>query len=82
MNSFFPDAIVSWNIFGKHFDDVPSLNIFQDYSNTFFRPKLKSILSAHDPLGLRYPFQLRVSLSPLRRHKRRPNIIYTPSDGH
>ena len=31
MNSFSPDAIASWNIFIKHFDDVPSFDI-----NTFF----------------------------------------------
>ena len=42
-NNFFPDAIVSWTIFSKHFDDVPSFNTFKDYINTFFRPKPKSI---------------------------------------
>ena len=26
-NSFFPDAIVSWNIFIKHFDEITSLEI-------------------------------------------------------
>jgi hypothetical protein len=45
---------------------------------------LKIILSLsfgiHDPLGLRYLFQLRVRLSSLRCHKTRYNFIDTPSD--
>ena len=73
MNSFFPDAIASWNIFIKHFDDVPSFDNLKKHINTFFCPKTKSTFGIHDPVGLRYLFQLRVSLSPLRsqicRHK-------------
>ena len=61
MNSFFPDAIASWNILIKHFDDVSSFDI-------------------HDPVGLRYLFQLRVSLSPLRSHKFRHNFADIPSE--
>ena len=79
-NSFFPDAIASWNIFIEHFGDVPSFDILKGYINIFFRPKPKSIFGVHDPLGLRYLFQLRVSLSPLRSHKRRHNFTDTPSD--
>ena len=30
MNSFFPDAVASWNIFIKHFDDVPSFDILKN----------------------------------------------------
>ena len=40
----------------------------------------KSIFGIHDPLGLRYLFQLRVSLSPLRSHKRQHNFMDTPSE--
>ena len=40
----------------------------------------KSIFGIHDPVGLRYLFQLRVSLSPLRSHKYRHNFTDTPSD--
>ena len=36
MNSFFPDAIASCNIFIKHFDDVPSFDILKNHINTFF----------------------------------------------
>ena len=47
---------------------------------SLFRPEPKSIFGLHDPLGLHYRFQLRMSLSPLRSHKRRFNFIDTPSD--
>ena len=80
MNSFFPDAVASWNIFIKHFDDVPSFDILKKHINTFFRPKTKTIFGIHDPSGLRYLFQLRVSLSPLRSHKFCHNFAYTPSE--
>ena len=80
MNSFFPDAIASWNNFIKHFDDVPSFDILKKHINTFFRPTTKSIFGIHDPVGLQYLFQLRVSLSPLRSHKFRHNFTDTPSE--
>ena len=40
----------------------------------------KSTFDVHDPLGLRYPFQLRVDLSPLRSHKRQHNFSDAPTD--
>ena len=43
MNSFFPDAIISWNIFITHFDDVPFFVTLKDYMNTFFHPNANSI---------------------------------------
>ena len=80
MNSFFPDAIASWNIFIKNFDNMPSFDILKDHIISLLRPKTKSIFGIHDPLGIRFLLQLRVSLSPLRSHKRRHNFIDTPSD--
>ena len=80
MNSFFPDAIASWNIFIKHFDDVPSFDILKKHIYNFFRPNTRSIFGIHDPVDLRYLFQLRVSLSPLRSHKWGHNFIDTPSE--
>ena len=79
-NSFFPDAIASWNIFIKHFDDVPSFDIFKKHINSFFRPETRSIFGIHDPMDLKYLFQLRVGLSPLRSHKWRHNFADTPSE--
>ena len=80
MKSFFPDAIVSWNIIIEHFDNMPSFNKLKDHLVNLFRPKKKNIFGIHDPLGIRYLFQLRVSLSPLRSHKRRHKFSDTPSD--
>ena len=80
MNSFFPDAIASWNNFITHFDDVSSFDILKKHINTYFRPTTKSIFGIYDPVGLRYLFQLRVSLSPLRSHKFRHNFTDTPSE--
>ena len=41
---------------------------------SLFRPKKRSIFGVHDPVGLRYLFQLRVGLSPLRSHKMQHNF--------
>ena len=79
-NSFFPDEISSWNIIISHIEDFPSFDSLKDHVLSFFRHKIKSIFGVHDPIGLRYLFQLRVSLSPLRSHKSRHNFIDTPSD--
>ena len=79
MNSFFPDAI-TWDTFITHFDNVPSFFTLKDYMNTFLPPNANSIFGIHGPKSLRYIFQLRVSLSPLRNHKFRHNFDDTPSD--
>ena len=79
-NSFFPHAISCWNIFISHLEDFPSIDSLKDHVLSLFRRKIKSIFGIHDPIGLRYLFQLRVSLSPLRCHKSRHNFIDTPSD--
>ena len=70
-NSFFPDAIASWNIFMEIFKykEVPSLGILKNDILSLIRPESKSIFKIFDPVRLRFLFQLRVSLSPLRGHK-------------
>ena len=52
MNIFFPDAVASWNIFIKHFGEVPSFEILKKHINAFFRPQTKNIFDIHDPSGL------------------------------
>ena len=79
MNSFFPDAMTSWNNVITHFDNIPSINILKDHILSLIRPKKKNV-GIHDPLGLRYLLQLRVGLSFLRYHKKCHNFIDTPSD--
>ena len=80
-NSFFPDAIASWNIFMEIFKykEVPSIGILKNDILSLIRPESKSFFQIFDPVGLRFLFQLRVSLSPLRGHKWSHSYIDTPS---
>ena len=79
-NSFFPGAIASWNNIITHFVYFPTFDGLKDQLTALFRPDFKHIFGLHDPIGLRYLFQLRLSLSPLRSHKKCHNFIDTPSD--
>ena len=78
-NSFFPDAIISWNNIITNFQNVSSFTSLKAHILSLIRPKAKSTFGVHDPLGLRFLFQLRVDLNPLRNHKRRYNSADTPS---
>ena len=80
MYSFFPNATTSWNNIMKHFQNTSPFNTLKDHIISLVRPKSKSIFGIHDPLRLRYLFQLRVKLSPLRSHKKHHNFIDTPSE--
>ena len=79
-HSFFPDAIANWNNIMQHFTKMPSLTNLKTHLNVLFRPMKKCIFGIHDPLGIRYIFQLRVGLSPLNSHKKRHGFVDTPSD--
>ena len=81
MNTFFPDAISSWNKFIIDFDnDIPSFSVMKSNILSRIRPIKKIIYNIHDPLGLRYLFQLRVGLSHLRYHKKSHNFSDNPSE--
>ena len=79
-NSFFPDAISSWNISMSHFSNMPTFSLLKKHLLSLFRPKPRSLFGIHDPLGIHYLFQLRVGLSLLRSHKKRHNFADTPCD--
>ena len=81
MNNFFPDAIASWNLLMEIFKykDVPSIGVLKNDIISLIRPESKSVFKIHDSVGLRYLFQLRLSLSPLKGHKCCYNFIDTPS---
>ena len=79
-NSYFPEAMSSWNNIITNFLNVPTLTSLKTRIPSLIRPKIKSIFDVHDPLGLRYLFQLRVNLSPLRSHKRQHNFSDTSSE--
>ena len=80
-NSFFPDAVASWNVFMEIFNYkfVPSIGVLKNDIISLIRPNSKSVFNIHDPAGLRYLFQLRLGLSPLKGHKWSHNFIDTPS---
>ena len=64
----------------SNFQDIPTYTSLKSHLFSLIRPKIKSTFGIHDALGLRYLFQLRINLSPLRSHKRRHNFSDTPSE--
>ena len=81
MNSFFPDAIASWNLVMEIFNYkvIPSTSLLKHDIISLIRPESKYFFKIHDPTGLRYLFQLRLRLSPLKGHKHCHNFLDTPS---
>ena len=79
-NCFFSDATTSWNNMISNFQDIPTFTSLKSHLLSLICPKIKSTFGIHDTLGLRYLFQLRVNLSPLRSHKRRHNFSDKPSE--
>ena len=57
-NSFFPDAIKSWNNMGSVFCSTPSLGTFKNNVFNLVRPDKRSLFGIHDPLGIKLLFQL------------------------
>ena len=78
--SFFPDTVKQWNVVITDFSDMPTLSSFKSHLRALYRPTLKRVFGIYDPEGIKYIFQLRLGLSPLRSHKFRHNFIDTPSD--
>ena len=79
-SSFFPDATKLWNIFISQFEHFPTFSSFKKFMINCHRPVGKSVFGIHDPMCLRYLFQLRLRLSSLRSHKVRYGFADTPSD--
>ena len=78
-NTFFPDAIDSWNNIGPEFRKIETLSLFKQKLVGIFKPEKKSIFNIHSP-NLRYLFQLRGGLSALKAHKHTHQFKDTPSD--
>ena len=79
-NSFFPDSIISWNGIGPDIRGAKSLSVFKTNILKIIRPKKRSMFSIHHPIGIKWIFQLRVGLSPLKSHKKRHNFQDTPDN--
>ena len=79
-NSFFPNAVKSWKNLDVAFQQSISLTNFRKKLYNLVRPLPKPTFGLHSPKGIRYIFQLRLGLSPLRVHKMKYNFSDTPSD--
>ena len=78
--SFYPDSINCWNELGPEIRSIERLSTFKTTLIQTIRPKRSSIFNIHDPDGIRYIYQLRVGLTPLRAHKKRHCFKDTPED--
>ena len=79
-NSFYPDSIRCWNKTGRELRISPNLKSFKLGILALVRPPPKRIFDIHDPIGMKWLFQLRVGLSPLYAHKKNHNFSDTPCD--
>ena len=79
LNSFYSDAVRSWNDIGVNLRNAKSLSIFKTNLLKIIRPMKKDVFNIHDS-GLKWIFQLRVGLSHLRAHKKRHKFMDTPCD--
>ena len=64
-NSFYPDSIRCWNKIGPELRNSPNLKSLMLGILALVRPPPKRIFDIHDPIGLKWHFQLRVGLSSL-----------------
>ena len=69
-DSFFPDTVILWNLLGPGMRGAESLSIFKKNILKIYRPEIKSLFDIHDPNCIKWIFQLRVGLSPLKSHKK------------
>ena len=69
-NSFFPDSVTLWNELGPELRGADTLPIFKKKMLKLYRPEKKTLYNIHDPNHIKWIFQLRVGLSPLKSHKK------------
>ena len=80
LNSFFPDSIRSWNFVGVDFSSTLSIAVFKKNLKNLIRPKPRPIFGISDSMGIKFIFQLRLGLSPLKFHEKKHNFLDTPED--
>ena len=78
-NSFYPDAVSSWNSIGPELRKTDKISVFKSTLTGMIVPEEKSVFKIHSK-DLRYIYQLRVGLSHLRAHKFRHKFLDTPND--
>ena len=67
-------------LIGPELRGAESLSIFKKNILKLYRPAKKSLFNIYDPNGIKWIFQLRVGLSPLKSHKKLHNFKDTPDD--
>ena len=73
-SSFYPKCLSEWNKLEPELRLAPSVSVFKKMLLSIIRPPAKSVFGIHDPIGLSYLTQLRVSLSKLNLHKFKHNF--------
>ena len=68
-----------WNDLGPELRGSKSLAVFKRNLLKLYRPPKKSLFNIYD-VGIKWIFQLRVGLSPLRSHKCAHKFVDTPSE--
>ena len=63
------DSVSMWNDLGPKLRESELISKFKDSLLKLYRPVNKSIFNVHDN-GIKWIFQLRVGLSPLKSHKK------------
>ena len=79
-NSFYSNAIRLWNNLDTELPERKSLETFKKCITSVIKPPQKSLFRIYNPRGTSYIFQVRVGLSPLRRHKKQDNFQDTNSE--
>ena len=79
-NSFFPNSISLWNNLDPTIKRSRNISTFKSAILKIIRPQKKKIFNIHDTNRLKWIYQLRVGLSPLKYHKKRHNFNDTPND--
>ena len=68
-STFFPSAITEWNKLYLIFRKSASLNIFKSRLLRLVRPLESSVLTCHNPIGIKYLTRIRLGFSNLCYHK-------------
>ena len=69
MNTFFPSTITEWNKLNLSIRESTNLNIFKSRLLRFVRSLENSVLTCHNPIGIKYLKRIRLGFSHLRYHK-------------
>ena len=78
--TIYPDAVVCWNNLDPILRTLETLSKFKSEILKIIRPMRKEIFNIHNPVGIKYIYQLRVGLSTLKAHKKAHNFSDTPND--